>query len=334
MLALIAVLAERSGETVCAAVCLSIGCGWAAAAGAAGCRDALTSPAGPGGAPQVTTMVAIGAAAALLVAGAAAAAHSAAVAHVAALVTFGGAASAAAVAVAAGAPEVETACLAALSSVLVIGAVPRLALALGGVTTSGGTASGVRAIGGRASGVRGSGGHGSGGRGSGGRGREPDRGPPLDARIARADRVLTGTVVGLSLVAVAGGLPAALSTDGWHRSFAIGLGMTLILRSRMFSQVRHVVAVRVGGLLVIAELGVGVAVGDPALMPPMVLGAIALLSVTAVLTAGPGRSPVTYARVGRSLDLAEVALVVMMVLLAAGLLGWFGWAAAVIDRAR
>jgi hypothetical protein len=35
--------------------------------------------------------------------------------------------------------------------------------------------------------------------------------------------------------------------------------------------------------------------------------------------------------VGRTLDLLEVALVVAMVVLAAGLLGWFGWLPAVID---
>ncbi len=105
--------------------------------------------------------------------------------------------------------------------------------------------------------------------------------------MIRADRVLTGVVIGLSLAAVVGGLPAAWSADGWHRLFAIGLGVALLLRSRVFSQIRHVLPLRVGGLLVIAELWLGLTAGDPALLVPMILGPVALLSLTAAADGGP-----------------------------------------------
>jgi hypothetical protein len=269
---------------------LAIACGWAGAAGGAAFRGWVATSGG-----ALPMVIAAGAASALLVAGSGAAVDPAALVHVAAIGTFGGLASAVAVLLAAGAPLTGTCCLAALSAVLMMGVVPRLALALGGV-------SGV----------------------------DPDRGLRLDDRIVRADRVLTGVVIGLSLVAVLAGLPAALSTDGWHRLFAIGLAVALLLRSRVFSQVRHVLPVRVAGLLVVAELWVGLAVGDPALLVPLTLGPVALLSLTAAMTAGPGRSPVTRARVGRALDLLEVALVVGMVVLAVGLYGGFDWVTAVV----
>ena len=80
----------------------------------------------------------------------------------------------------------------------------------------------------------------------------------------------------------------------------------------------------------IAELWLGLTTGDHALLVPMILGPVALLSLTAALTAGPGRSQVTRARAGRALDLAEVALVAVLVVLAAGLVGWFGGVTAVV----
>jgi hypothetical protein len=294
LLGLIAALAAKADETHCAAICLLIACGWAGVAGAAATHAWLVSSMGPDAAPVLPAMVAAGTAVALLLAGGGAAVHPAAMVHLAALMTFGGVASIAAVAVATGAPG--TGCLAALAAVLVIGAVPRVALALGGVS-----------------------------------GIDPDRDPArLDELIIRSDHILTGSVAGLTLVVVVGGLPAALSTDGWHRLFALGLGVALFLRSRMFSQVRHVVAMRVGGLVAVAELCIGLAVGDPALLLPLILGPVALLTLAAAMTAGPGPSPVARARVGRALDLAEVALVVAMVVLAVGLLGWFGWVRTII----
>jgi type VII secretion integral membrane protein EccD len=296
LLGLTAALAARGAEMHCAAACLVVACGWAGVAGWVAFCGWTASSTGAGAVAELPTLVAVGTVSALLIAGSGAAVHPAALVHAAALATFGGIASAAALAVRAGAPTAETCCLGALSAVLMIGVGPRLALAMGGVS-----------------------------------GIEPDRNPAeLDARMIRADRVLTGVVVGLSLAAVVGGLPAALSADGWHRLFAIGLGVALLLRSRVFSQIRHVLPLRVGGLLVLAELWLGLTVGDPALLVPLTLGPVALLSLTAVLTAGTGRSAVTRARVARALDLAEVVLVAVLVVLAAGLLGWFGWLAAVI----
>jgi len=295
LLALTAITAARSGEKSCATAGLVVACGWGAVAGGAALRGWTVSPAGP----SPTTMVLAGSASALLVAGCCVAFYPAALVHTAALLTVGGIAAAVAVAVRAGSPTAETAGVAAFAAILAIGAVPRMALAIGGV-------------------------------GGMGAGRNPGR---LDARIRRADGVLTGLVTGLSLVAVLSAGPVAMSPDGWHRLFALGLGLALILRSRVFSQVRHALAVRVAAIVVVAELYVGLAIQTPALVPPLILGAVVALAVALAATTATvtDRSPVTRARVGRTLDLLEVALVVAMVVLAAGLLGWFGWLPAVID---
>jgi hypothetical protein len=296
LLGLTAALAARGVQMQCAAVCLVVACGWAWVAGGAACSGWTAVSVGGGVGAELPTLVVVGTASALLIAALGAAVHPAALVHAAALVTFAGIASAVAVAVRAGAPAAESCSLAALSAVLLIGVGPRLALALGGVSGS-----------------------------------DQDPNPAeLDGRMIRADRVLTGVLIGLSLTAAVGVLPAAWSADGWHRLFAIGLGVALLLRSRMFSQIRHVLPLRVGGLLVIAELWLGLTTRDHALLVPMILGPVALLSLTAALTAGPGRSRVTRARAGRALDLAEVALVAVLVVLGAALLGWFGGVTAVV----
>jgi hypothetical protein len=286
VLALAAVFAARNNETSCAAVALLVACGWAAVAGGTVLRG-LTAPAGL----PAPTVVAAGAASAVLVAGCCVAFYPGALVHTAALVMVSGIASVVAVAVRAGAPAAESACLAALASIMAIGATPRVALAVGGVS-------------------------------GGGAELQPAR---LDARIRRADAVLIGLVAGVSMVAVLGAAPAATSSDGWHRLFALGLGLSMMLRSRVFSQVRHALAVRVGAIVVVVELCAGLAIGVPAMLTPLILGAVVALALALSLLAGPQWAPVARARVGRTLDLLEPALMVAMVMLAAGLLGWFGW---------
>jgi len=104
----------------------------------------------------------------------------------------------------------------------------------------------------------------------------------------------------------------------------------MMLRSRAFSQVRHALAVRVGAIVVVAELWAGLAVGVPAVLTLLILGAVVALAVALTMLAGPPWAPVGQARVGRMLDLLELGLMVAMVVLAAGLLGCFGWLPALI----
>jgi hypothetical protein len=112
---------------------------------------------------------------------------------------------------------------------------------------------------------------------------------------------------------------------------AIGAG--LLLRSRVYSQVPHVVAPRIAGVVVLLVLWFGVARsqvpgGVLFVVPVVVLGAGALLA-----GALPGMTPVVRARISRLLNGAELVLVVAAVVLVAGVLGLFEWVGSVTDAA-
>lgn len=303
---------EKTG----AATCLAVACGWAALAGWA--ASAASGPvAGSVGA----------AVAALLTAGLAVPLYPGAAGHCAAFAVATAGAGAAAIAVAAGAPPTQVAIALALAAVLVIGVVPRVALAVTGVATAGAPDPARPSAG------------------------EPGPfGAGLPAsRFTLADRVLTGSLIGLSLVALIAAIPAAVAGDVGNRLFAAGIGLLLLLRSRVFSQVPHLLAERVAGVLLLGAVGVGWYLTNPG-----ALGLLLLLPITAGAAAaavaglgrhawplgqsgaGPlgqsgavssGAAAVSRARAARLLDLAEQLLVVAVVVFASGLLGLFDWIA-------
>ncbi len=202
------------------------------------------------------------------------------------------------VAVHAGAPATDAAWIAALVAVLLLGGLPRLALATGGLTGS-----------------------------------DPSRdSADLDQRIHRADRVLIGCLVGVSTVAAGAVIPAALSSAGGSRLLAVGIGLLLLLRSRAYSQTRHVLAPRVGGLLVFGVVWLGVYRDETAPQSVLIVGTAvavaALVVVVNVLDRAP--SPVSHARRGRLLDLAEQLLVVALIVLTAWVVVLADWVKSVI----
>jgi len=293
-----AVLAGRRSEKVCAAVGVAIGCGWAAFVGWQLCQGwLLTGAAGLTGPAVLPVTLAVASGCALLLAGGAAVTYPAALVHACALLVVGVGCAVVTLAARMGGSFNETACVAALSAVLVIGGLPRVALAIGGLS-----------------------------------GEARSSAADLDARITRADRVLLGCLIGVGMVAAGGAIPAALIGDGWLRLLATGIGLLLLLRSRAFSRTPQVLAARIAGMLVIGCLWVGVYRGDPQLQAVLILGAAlstAALTIGAAVTS-PAGSPVGRARAGRTLDLAEQLLVVALIVLAAGVSGLFDWVSSVI----
>ncbi len=187
--------------------------------------------------------------------------------------------------------------MAALAAVLLLGGLPRVALATGGLTGS-----------------------------------DPGReSADLDFRITRADRVLTGCLIGVSMVAVGGVIPAALAGDGGSRALTVGIGLLLLLRSRTYSQTRHVLAPRIGGLLVFGAIWLGVYRGDAAAQSVLIVGAaVATGALTVVIDVlERGSTPVGLARCGRILDLAEQLLVVVLIVLTAWVTVLADWVASV-----
>ena len=222
LVAMTAVLSDRRSEKACAAVGVVVGCGWAAVAGAHAVQGWSWSSGqmSPAEGP-VAPVVAVGAA--LLLAACAALGYPTALVHSTALLVVLLSAAVYAAAVSGGAATVDTACVAAVVAVLALGGLPRLALACGGLT-------GVD---------------------------RSQEAAEIDHRITKADRVLLGCLIGVSLVAAGGAIPAALAGAPHSRLVALGIGLLLFLRSRAYSRTPHVLPLRIGGALVFAALWLG-----------------------------------------------------------------------------
>jgi type VII secretion integral membrane protein EccD len=154
----------------------------------------------------------------------------------------------------------------------------------------------------------------------------------VDVMFARADRLLIGLLIGLSLVATASALPSAFAGDTVSRTFAVVVGVALLLRSRSFSQVPHLIAERIAGVGLLAAVGVAWYLAEPGLRGLLIL---ALVMVVASLAAVSGltvsaETAIGRARTARALDLAEQVLVVAMIGLATGMLGLFHWVGSVL----
>ena len=291
------VFCVAESEILCAATCGLVGCGWAAVAGTTLLRAWV-----PGLAVAATPLplgfTAAAAVSAVLVATAVGARHPVALLHVTTLLTVVGGAAVAWAARSIGAPPTETAGAVAVLAVMMVGVLPRIALASAGLTDAAGTS------------------------------------PPagIDRRIGRADRVLTGCIVGVSAVAVLGAVPVALSDDASCRLLAAGIGVLLLLRSRAFSRVKHVVGPLIAGLLVCCGLWLALYRMGPHLHQVLILGAVACSALLAVVStrAGAARSAVARARIGRLLNAVEQVLVVAVIVLAIGVLGVFSWVSSVL----
>lgn len=295
---LVTAIAAARVENSVAAACLSISCGWAGLAG-----WTASAAAGP-----VSGIVGA-AVAAWLLAMVALLGYPGALMHGAALGVAAGGAGLAGVIVAAGGPPSDVALGTAVVAVLLIGAAPRVVLAAAGLTAAAGTwppgaDAHPPAAEGRSADATGS------------------------ARFRRADRLLTGSLMGLSLLALVAALPSAVAGDAGNRVFAVGVGAALLLRSRLFSQVPHVLGLRIAGVAVLGGVWFGWYSTAPVLHGLLLLlpvVAAAALAAVAAMTQVAGR--VGRARAARVLDLAEQLLVAALVIGASGLMGLFEWIA-------
>ena len=144
----------------------------------------------------------------------------------------------------------------------------------------------------------------------------------LMARHRRSNGLLVGTTVGIALVVTWGSLHLTASDDAWDRYLAISVALVALLRTRVFSRVQHVAALRVAGAAVLAAQLLRLTDDLPSLRPWLVvlysLGALTLVAVSSLRI-----SDIMRARVKRTLNVVEFLLVVDMVVVACGAVGLF-----------
>jgi type VII secretion integral membrane protein EccD len=141
-------------------------------------------------------------------------------------------------------------------------------------------------------------------------------------RLRDSGALLIGTLLGIGVVGAGLGLLLTFSPGTWDRWLGLLVGLGLVLRSRVFSQVPHVLPVRLAGVAVLAGNGVRLVLESPATRPWVTMFAVlaALLLVAASVIP---LSEITRARVRQILDLTEMAVVVALIPVLAGAHGLY-----------
>ena len=145
-------------------------------------------------------------------------------------------------------------------------------------------------------------------------------------RTAAADRVVTGAVSGIGLVAGPAGLALAVSHGILPRLTCAVLGCALLLRSRVFRGRAQRLWLLIPGYGTLAALALAAAVqaGSPrgmVLMVPILLAAAAILTAAGMWLPGHRPSPFW----GRAAEIIDMTLVVSLIPLALGVIGLFGY---------
>ncbi len=157
--------------------------------------------------------------------------------------------------------------------------------------------------------------------------------PAIPDRVHHAQRMLVGCLLGASVVAAAGIMPAAGSDDAGLHLLVAGIGCLILLRARAFSLTCHTAALRAAGLVAMVAAWSAAYRDLSSFRPELVLGTLGVLVLMLVgqrLHGPDPRGPIRNARMARLLDAAEFVLVIVVVIATAGALGIGRWAATVL----
>ncbi|MET9697515.1 type VII secretion integral membrane protein EccD [Streptomyces sp. NPDC006529] len=162
----------------------------------------------------------------------------------------------------------------------------------------------------------------------------PEAGAPLDAELIaaqarRGHEMLLGLVGGCAAVVVGSAAVLGFSHNLWGQLLALGAGLAMLLRARLFRYTSQVVCTLAAGLAAIALLVLGLALNPPVAMlrdllqygdhgsldirtiwlSAAVAAGAALLAMIALVIPSKGLSPFW----GRLLDLTEAAVLLSLV---------------------
>ncbi|HSK98516.1 MAG TPA: hypothetical protein VK891_17955, partial [Euzebyales bacterium] len=139
-------------------------------------------------------------------------------------------------------------------------------------------------------------------------------------RIRQSSWLLTGALAALAALGGVAGVALAYQPGAWDQLLALTVALGLVLRSRLFSRVAHVLPLRLAGVTVAAALALRHGTQVDLLAPWSAVVALLLVVVAAGLSAIP-LSDITHARVKQLLNWFEYVVVIAMVALAAGAVG-------------
>ncbi|MGH3505533.1 MAG: type VII secretion integral membrane protein EccD [Nocardioidaceae bacterium] len=191
--------------------------------------------------------------------------------------------------------------LVALVAVLTIGVMPRLSIAVGGLSSAD-----YR--------VRNA-------------GRMTDR--ALAARLHESSSLLLGSIIGVSLLVGfigywLGTNPDAWGDDLWDGLLSVSLAAALLLRSRVFSRIQYMLAPRILAIFVLLATVWHLA-GESHLLSMWLPAAVAGVGAVAIGVSILQLSDVTRARIKRTLNVVEFFVVVDLIVVTMGAVTLYHW---------
>ncbi len=145
----------------------------------------------------------------------------------------------------------------------------------------------------------------------------------LRSRYRASNALLVGSLAGVSVVVVAGGVLLELTERPWDQTLSLSIAVVAVLRSRLFSRTQHMVLLRLAGLAVLGFALTHDTIGHEDLLPWLALvPALALLAAIGLVSIP--MSTITRARVKRTLNVVEFVAIVDLLVVACGALGVYG----------
>jgi len=142
----------------------------------------------------------------------------------------------------------------------------------------------------------------------------------LRARYQASNAVLIGSLVGIALVIVWGGVTLDLAGSSWDRTLALSLAAAAILRSRLFSRTPHMLPLRTAGVVVVTFAMARFAIEEEWAAPWLAIVVAAVL-LAAIALSSLQMSDITRARVKRWLNVVEFLVVVDLLVVLVGAVG-------------
>ena len=142
----------------------------------------------------------------------------------------------------------------------------------------------------------------------------------LRARYQASNAVLVGSLFGISLVIVWGGITLDLAGSSWDRTVALSLAAAAMLRSRLFSRTPHMLPLRTAGVVVAGFAMARFAVDEKSAAPLLAIVMAGIL-MSAIALSSLQMSDITRARVKRWLNVIEFLVVVDLLVVLVGALG-------------
>jgi hypothetical protein len=143
----------------------------------------------------------------------------------------------------------------------------------------------------------------------------------LANRIRQSTALLYGAIGAVSAIGTAAAVVLTFYGDDWDRGLGTVIGLGLLLRSRAFSRIPHILPLRTAGVVVLVSQGLWLIRGYPE-------DSVAVAAVAAAVTVVVGLSAIRLSDVARArlkqvLNLSETFVVIAMIAVVGGALGLY-----------